>query len=179
MGMTPFQRFARVVVPLALPVSFAGVRTAATETIASATLATFVGAGGLGDEIVRGLQTDDVDAALRRRRAGRGARARRRPRARRARARAGGTRMTSLALARSLCCAPRLRQAAARLRRADVRVGSKNFTESFLIAEIYAQALERAGMRVERLFNLGSTQIAMAAMQRGNIDSIPSTPEPH
>ncbi|HEY2476502.1 MAG TPA: glycine betaine ABC transporter substrate-binding protein [Candidatus Cybelea sp.] len=54
-----------------------------------------------------------------------------------------------------------------------VRVGSKNFTESFLIAEIYAQALERAGMRVERLFNLGSTQIAMAAMRRGNIDLYP------
>ncbi len=59
MGMTPRQRFMRIVVPLALPVSFAGVRTAATETIASATLATFIGAGGLGDEIVRGLQTND------------------------------------------------------------------------------------------------------------------------
>jgi osmoprotectant transport system permease protein len=35
-------------------------RTATTETIASATLATFVGAGGLGDDIVRGLQTDDA-----------------------------------------------------------------------------------------------------------------------
>ncbi|MFZ1019267.1 MAG: glycine betaine ABC transporter substrate-binding protein [Candidatus Cybelea sp.] len=54
-----------------------------------------------------------------------------------------------------------------------VRVGSKNFTESFLIAEIYAQALESAGMRVERIFNLGSTQIAMAAMRRGNIDLYP------
>jgi osmoprotectant transport system substrate-binding protein len=54
-----------------------------------------------------------------------------------------------------------------------VKVGSKNFTESFVIAEIYAQALERAGMRVERLFNLGSTQIAIAAMERGNIDCYP------
>ncbi len=59
MGMTSGQRFARIVIPFALPVSFAGLRTAATETIASATLATFIGAGGLGDEIVRGLQTDD------------------------------------------------------------------------------------------------------------------------
>ena len=59
MGMTGVQRFARVVAPLALPVSFSGVRTAATETIASATLATFIGAGGLGDAIVRGLQTSD------------------------------------------------------------------------------------------------------------------------
>ena len=54
-----------------------------------------------------------------------------------------------------------------------VRVGSKNFTESFVIAEIYAQALEAAGMHVERLFNLGSTQIAIAAMERGNIDCYP------
>ncbi len=54
-----------------------------------------------------------------------------------------------------------------------VRVGSKNFTESFVIAEIYAQALERSGLRVQRLFNLGSTQIAIAAMQRGNIDCYP------
>lgn len=60
MGMTSMQRFGRVVVPLAMPVSFVGLRTAATETIASATLATFIGAGGLGDEIVRGLQTDDA-----------------------------------------------------------------------------------------------------------------------
>jgi osmoprotectant transport system substrate-binding protein len=52
-------------------------------------------------------------------------------------------------------------------------VGSKNFTESFVIAEIYAQALEAAGLRVDRLFNLGSTQIAIAAMQRGNIDLYP------
>jgi osmoprotectant transport system permease protein len=59
MGMTAKQRFLRVVVPFALPVSLTGLRTAATETIASATLATFIGAGGLGDEIVRGLQTDD------------------------------------------------------------------------------------------------------------------------
>jgi osmoprotectant transport system substrate-binding protein len=54
-----------------------------------------------------------------------------------------------------------------------IRVGSKNFTESFVIAEIYAQSLEAAGLHVERLFNLGSTQIAIAAMQRGNIDLYP------
>lgn len=54
-----------------------------------------------------------------------------------------------------------------------VSVGSKNFTESYVIAEIYAQALERARIRVRRLFNLGSTQIAMAAMRRGNLDCYP------
>jgi len=54
-----------------------------------------------------------------------------------------------------------------------VRAGSKNFTESILIAEIYAQALERGGLRVERRLDLGSTQIAMAAMARGDIDLYP------
>jgi osmoprotectant transport system permease protein len=59
LGMSPRQRFTRVVVPLALPIALAGVRTASVEVIGSATLATFVGAGGLGDDIVRGLQTSD------------------------------------------------------------------------------------------------------------------------
>jgi osmoprotectant transport system substrate-binding protein len=54
-----------------------------------------------------------------------------------------------------------------------IRVGSKNFTESILIAEIYALALEAAGMRVQRRLDLGSTQIAMAAMARGDIDLYP------
>ncbi len=54
-----------------------------------------------------------------------------------------------------------------------VRVGSKNFTESFIIAEIYAQTLEAAGLNVVRRFNLGSTQIAMEAIRRGDIDLYP------
>ncbi|MBV8726361.1 MAG: hypothetical protein JO233_01140 [Candidatus Eremiobacteraeota bacterium] len=52
-------------------------------------------------------------------------------------------------------------------------VGSKNFTEEFIIAEIYAQALEHAGLSVVRKFDLGSTQIAMAALRRGDIDLYP------
>ncbi|HTU69423.1 MAG TPA: ABC transporter permease subunit [Candidatus Baltobacteraceae bacterium] len=59
LGMTARQRFVRVVVPFALPTALAGVRTASIEVIGSAALATFVGAGGLGDDIVRGLQTAD------------------------------------------------------------------------------------------------------------------------
>lgn len=54
-----------------------------------------------------------------------------------------------------------------------VRVGSKNFTEEFVIGEIYAQALERAGITVERHLNLGSVQIAMSALEHGDIDLYP------
>jgi osmoprotectant transport system permease protein len=55
LGMNEFQVFARVQLPLALPVAVAGVRTAAVEVVASATLAAFVGAGGLGRFITSGL----------------------------------------------------------------------------------------------------------------------------
>lgn len=54
-----------------------------------------------------------------------------------------------------------------------IRVGSKNFGENIIIGEIYAAALERAGFSVERHMNLGSTQIAMAAMERGELDVYP------
>jgi osmoprotectant transport system permease protein len=59
LGMSGSQRFWQVSVPLALPVALSGVRVATVEVIGSATLATFIGAGGLGDDIVRALQTND------------------------------------------------------------------------------------------------------------------------
>ncbi|HEV7251621.1 MAG TPA: glycine betaine ABC transporter substrate-binding protein [Mesorhizobium sp.] len=54
-----------------------------------------------------------------------------------------------------------------------VKIGSKNFTEQFIVAEIYAQALEKAGIEVERRLNLGATQIAHAALTSGEIDLYP------
>jgi osmoprotectant transport system permease protein len=55
MGMRAGQVLWRVEVPLAAPVLVAGVRTAAVEVFASATLAAFIGGGGLGDFIYRGF----------------------------------------------------------------------------------------------------------------------------
>lgn len=55
MGMSKSQSFFRVKLPLAFPLMFAGIRTAAIEIIASATLASYIGAGGLGDLIFTGL----------------------------------------------------------------------------------------------------------------------------
>lgn len=54
-----------------------------------------------------------------------------------------------------------------------VKVGSKNFTEQFIVAEIYAAALEGAGFKVERKINLGGTLIAQKAMEAGEIDLYP------
>lgn len=59
LGMTERQLLRRVRLPLAAPVIMAGVRTAAVINVGTATLAAFVGAGGLGDPIVAGLALSD------------------------------------------------------------------------------------------------------------------------
>ncbi|MEB3291052.1 MAG: ABC transporter permease [Leptolyngbya sp.] len=59
LGMTAQDRLRRIEIPLALPVVLAGVKTATVEVIASATLAAFVGAGGLGRFIVLGFAAYD------------------------------------------------------------------------------------------------------------------------
>ncbi|MBV8353946.1 MAG: ABC transporter permease [Candidatus Eremiobacteraeota bacterium] len=64
LGMSARQCARRVEWPLAFPIAFAGVRTATVEVIASATLAAFIGGGGLGEYITSGLSTDDPRALL-------------------------------------------------------------------------------------------------------------------
>jgi osmoprotectant transport system permease protein len=59
MGLSPCQRFWRIELPLALPMVLAGVKTAAIEAIASATLAAFIGVGGLGSFVVLGFSLYD------------------------------------------------------------------------------------------------------------------------
>jgi osmoprotectant transport system permease protein len=64
MGMTARQMLWRIEVPLALPVLVAGIRTAAVDVFASATLAAFIGGGGLGDFIARGFALFDASIML-------------------------------------------------------------------------------------------------------------------
>ena len=59
MGLSGGQILSSIQLPIAAPVIFAGIRTSAVQVVASATLATFVGGGGLGDLIVLGLQRND------------------------------------------------------------------------------------------------------------------------
>lgn len=54
-----------------------------------------------------------------------------------------------------------------------VTVGSKNFTEQFILGEIYAQTLEAMGFNVQRRLNLGSEQVAYKALRGGDIDMYP------
>ena len=60
MGLSGGQILSRIQLPIALPVIFTGIRTSAVQVVASATLATFIGGGGLGDLIVLGFQSNDL-----------------------------------------------------------------------------------------------------------------------
>lgn len=54
-----------------------------------------------------------------------------------------------------------------------VNVGSKDFTEQFVLGEMYALILEDAGFTVERKLNLGGTDVAQVALESGEIDLYP------
>jgi osmoprotectant transport system substrate-binding protein len=54
-----------------------------------------------------------------------------------------------------------------------IKVGSKDFTEQFILGEMYALVLENQGLKVERKLNLGGTPVAQAGLQSGQIDLYP------
>lgn len=64
LGTTPMQRLLWIRLPLATPVIMSGVRTAAVLIVGAATLAAFIGAGGLGEPIVQGLALADTRLVL-------------------------------------------------------------------------------------------------------------------
>jgi len=55
----------------------------------------------------------------------------------------------------------------------QIIIGSADFTESQLIASIYSQALQGAGIQVKEQFNIGSREVYMAALKDGSIDLVP------
>jgi osmoprotectant transport system permease protein len=152
-----------------------GLRVAVVIGVGTATIASAIGAGGLGDYIFRGLAMVDGTVIL-----------------------AGALPAALLALAADGVLALAGRAADPRRRRpavtrsliavaivgvvgagwasgagvrADVVVGSKNFTEQVVLGELLAQLIEReTGLRVERRLNLGGTAIAHQALVSGGID---------
>ena len=62
--MPPWQGWRWVRMPLAAPLSMSGIRTAGGFTVGAATLAAFIGAGGLGEPIVAGLALADTNMIL-------------------------------------------------------------------------------------------------------------------
>jgi osmoprotectant transport system permease protein len=176
-GMTPRQRLFQVELPLAAPVIMAGVRTAAVWTIGAATLSTPVGQTSLGNYIFAGLQTENwvfvlfgcaasavlalaadqllglIEAGAARRSLGLvlvGA--------------------AGLLLGVAAAVAPVVVSAAGAGKTASYVVGAKNFSEQYILAELMADRLERAGAKVSRKEDLGSA-VAYRALAAGEIDA--------
>jgi osmoprotectant transport system permease protein len=175
MGMTPRQVLRHVELPLAAPAILAGIRVATVVGVGTATIASAIGAGGLGDYIFRGLAMVDPVVIL-----------------------AGALPAALLALTADALLAfagravdPRKGSVAARAALvsvviagaavaawayratpdAAIVVGSKNFTEQVILGEVLAQAIERqTDLRVQRRLNLGGTLVCDEALRRGDID---------
>ena len=187
MGMTDRQVLFQVELPLAMSVILTGVRVAVVITIGVAIIAAEVGAGGLGEYIFRGLRLNDnrlllagaVPSALMALAADFGFSmieqrfetykpGRQRP-------------LRLIALAVLLIGVVTMGYATWRglhgrsnssQSRGHVTVGSKDFTESILLAEIVAQMLEAEHIEIDRKFDLGGN-LAHSALVGGQIDLYP------
>ncbi len=195
-GMTAAQQLRLVELPLSLPVVVAGVRTAAVVGVGIATLSAFIGAGGLGQFINRGLALSNtdlillgaipsallalaVDGAIAAFQWGIETRRRARVPAKVWATRVavalpalilviGGVAFWSTTGGGGVRQAPPQGSPGAG---GTVRIGAKNFTENLLLAEMIAQLLEvRTDFAVERRYGLGGTMIAHNALRDGAID---------
>jgi len=170
-GMTERQSLFMVEVPLALPVIMAGIRTAAVWVIGTATLSTPIGQTSLGNYIFTGLQTQNwvfvlfgcasaavlalaVDQLLSLMESGLGAQNRRR-------VAAGALGLAAIAIA---ALAPGLFTA-----KAAYVIGTKTFTEQYILASLIEERLRDAGLTAQRREGLGSSVI-FDALRSGEID---------
>ena len=194
-GMTEFQQLRMVRLPLAMPVIVAGIRTAAVVGVGIATLSAFIGAGGLGQFINRGLALSNtrlimlgavpaailallVDFSIGAFAWGlRPERKRDKKGAVRSLARHAALAMPLLLILMGVFSylaspSPGSGQAAqSESKTRAIRVGTKNFTEQLILGELMAQLIEsRAHLPVERRFNLGGTMICHKALVHGAID---------
>jgi osmoprotectant transport system permease protein len=190
MGMTDWQILRQVELPLAAPVILTGIRVAVVIAVGVATVAAAVGAGGLGTYIFRGLRQNDnnlllagalssailallADFALGqfeksfdfRKRVSSG---------RRKFAAIAATAFIALLLGLSFIPNSKFQipNSESGVETQKIRVGSKDFTESVILAEILAQTLEKKGVAVERQFELGGN-LAHDALVANQIDVYP------
>jgi len=194
-GMTSRQQLWMIEIPLSMPVIMAGIRTAAVVSVGIATLSAFIGAGGLGQFINRGLALMNTDLILL------GAI----PAAILALIVDGSIAAFQWGLHRKRSKGTRFKAAVDRLLRPaalsmpavliaagcfayympntfssktvwegserKVRIGTKNFTEQMILGELMAQLIEsHTDLDVMRLFNLGGTMICHEALKSGEID---------
>lgn len=189
MGMTDLQILKMVELPLAAPVILTGIRVAVVIAVGVATIAAAVGAGGLGTYIFRGLRQNDnnlllagavfsallallADLAL--------GQIEKSYSLEGLRNRGSATRRKIIAAAVGLIAVAvfafpyvsRIVQTSENTQGKIVRIGSKDFTESVILAEILAQILENKGIHVERNLELGGN-LAHEALLSDQIDVYP------
>jgi osmoprotectant transport system substrate-binding protein len=85
----------------------------------------------------------------------------------------GGSAAPSSAAASQAAASQAASAPASAAAKAPIKIGSDNFYESKLVAEIYAQVLENAGYTVERKYGLGSRQQRIPTMDAGQVDLVP------
>lgn len=171
MGMTGGQILRMVELPLAIPVMLTGIRVAVVISVGVATVAAAVGAGGLGTYIFRGLRQNDNNLLL----GGAIASALlallcdfalgqfeksyaigERSSQYRRRALAGAVVIVlALIVGASFLTGSSSKTETSEADGRHIIVGSKDFTESIILAEILAQMLEKRGVSVQRKFELG------------------------
>ena len=176
LGMTDNQLLMRVQLPLAMPVIVAGIRTAAVWVVGMATLSTPVGATSLGNYIFSGLQTQNYTAVLvgciaaaalalildRLIRSMEIAISRRNRR---------GIALTALVTLVILFAglAPIVYSGSNAQAGPAIVVGTKTFTEQYILGDFIENELAAAGLRTRRLESLGST-VGFDALKAGRID---------
>jgi osmoprotectant transport system substrate-binding protein/osmoprotectant transport system permease protein len=170
-GMTPAQSMREIELPLALPVIMAGIRTSAVWVIGTATLATPIGQTSLGNYIFAGLQTQNwvfvifgcvaaaglalvVDFLLAQMERGVATRSR-------MRVFGGGAGLALVVLA---ALVPGYGAT-----RAPYVIGTKNFTEQYVLGALIQQRLAASGLATERRDGLGSAVI-FKALTVGDVD---------
>jgi osmoprotectant transport system permease protein len=188
LGMTSWQVLRSVELPLAAPVILTGIRVAVVISVGVATVAAAVGAGGLGTYIFRGLRQNDNNLLL----AGalasallallcdfalgqieRSFKIGERRTGRRRFAAVASLAVFAVLLGASYLSPARNQATASALPNAGrIVVGSKDFTESVILAEILAQMLEKQGVEVVRQFELGGN-LAHDGLLSGQIDVYP------
>jgi osmoprotectant transport system permease protein len=187
LGMTSGQILRSVELPLAAPVILTGIRVAVVISVGVATVAAAVGAGGLGTYIFRGLRQNDNNLLL----AGalasallallcdfvlgqieRSFKIGERSTSRRGIAVAGAAATFALIVGASYLPHSGAEFSTGTADGRRIVVGSKDFTESIILAEILAQTLEKQGIQVVRQFELGGN-IAHDGLLSGAIDVYP------
>lgn len=191
LGMTPGQILRLVELPLAAPVILTGIRVAVVISVGVATVAAAVGAGGLGTYIFRGLRQNDNNLLI----AGalasallalmcdfvlgqieRSYKIGERETGRRGLAIAGAAAVFAAFIGISYLSnfGSQISNTGAALpgERQRIVVGSKDFTESVILAEILSQMLEKQGVEVVRQFELGGN-LAHEGLLSGEVDVYP------